>query len=155
MSKKNSYIFSFVLVCAVLSLVGCKDNMGGTYPLSIKVTMDGNPLEGATVSLIQQTGEGHAAVGMTDAKGIAIIKSTEGWGGAFPGEYAVTIKKTEHSVSSTPVGKEEGTRDEADNIYAVSRELLPAKYASFSTSEMKVIHESKSGTFEFDISSNP
>ncbi|MCL2622712.1 MAG: carboxypeptidase-like regulatory domain-containing protein [Planctomycetaceae bacterium] len=152
MTKSICRVFSFLLIFAALFIAGCKDKMGGSYPMTIKVTQEGNALEGATVFLIQLTGDGQTAVGVTNASGIAAIKSTEGWEGVFPGEYTVTIKKTEYSTSSTPPPGTEVDRSSSDeNVFSVSRELLPAKYGNARTSEMKVMQEKKKGYFEFDL----
>lgn len=158
MSKNKGYLFLLVIICAMAPLVGCKDKMGGTSPLSIKVTMDGAPLEGATVSLFQLTGDGNSAVGITDATGVAVIKSTLGWEGTFPGEYSVTIKKTEYSTSSTAEAKSEADRtsaDDGDSTFAVSKELLPKKYASPASSGLKVVHEKGKPLAEIEITANP
>ena len=123
--------------------------------MTIKVTLDGVTQERALVSLTQVSGEGHTAVGTTDAAGIATIKSTEGWNGVFPGEYTVTIKKVEMTTSSTPPkGAEvDRTSDGGDeNAFVTMTDLLPKKYGSTKTSELKVTQESKAGAFEFDLS---
>jgi hypothetical protein len=154
MTNYNHYVFSFLLILVALSIVGCQDKSGGTYPMSIKVTQGGTPLEGATVTL---TGDSHTAVGITDTAGTATIKSTEGWTGVFPGEYAVTIKKTEYSTSSSPPPGTEVDRTSSDEnqVFSIKRELLPAKYGNSKTSEMTVTQEKKKGTFEFDIPKSP
>jgi len=152
MTKRNCCVFSFLLIFAILSLVGCKDRMGGTYAMTVKVTQGGTAVEGAMVSLIQLTGEGHTAVGVTNASGIAAIKSTQSWEGVFPGEYSVTIKKTEVTTSSTPPpGTEVDRSSSEENAFTVMRELLPAKYGNPRTSELKLTQEKKKGSFEFDL----
>lgn len=157
MTKKYYCFFSFLVISVVFTVIGCKDKMGGTYPMTIKVTMDGKIIDGAIVSLVQLTGDGHTAVGISNASGIATIKSTEGWNGVFPGEYTVTIKKTEITTSSTPPPGTEVDRTYGgeDNAYTVSRELLPAQYGNSRTSGLSVTQEKKKGAFEFDITENP
>ena len=153
MTKNLHLCFSFLLIFAVLFCAGCKDNMGETYPLTVKVTLDGTPLEGATVMLLEPT-QSKTAVGTTDASGVATVKSTEGWDGVFPGEYGVTIMKTEHTTTTVPPKGEDVSPDE-DGNYAVSIELLPSKYASTKTSGLTLKQENKKGSFQFDISENP
>lgn len=157
MNKNNYHVFSLLLISVMMFAVGCKDKMGGTYPMTIKVTLDQVPLDGATVSLFQLSGDGHTATGITDALGNAIIKSTEGWEGVFPGEYTVTVKKTEYSTSTTPPkGAEvDHTSSDEEGSFSISKELLPEKYGSTKTSGLTVTQESKKGSFEFDISMNP
>ena len=124
--------------------------------MTIKVTLDGTALEGATVLLSEISG-GKSAVGITDARGVARIKSTEGKEGVFPGEYAVTIKKTETITSSTPPRGMDVGRDvpPEDQIFSTTRELLPAKYGSLATSGLTVTQVNKKGAFEFDLTENP
>lgn len=161
MIKNSDKIFPLLLAFSLVFVAGCKDKMGGTYPMTIKVTLDGNPLEGATVSLVGVS-DGKTAIGISDASGVATIKSTEGWDGVFPGEYTVTMKKTEYTTSSTAPSGTETSRTssgddtaEEENAFAVSRELLDAKYAKATTSGMTVTQEAKKGSFNFDLSSTP
>jgi hypothetical protein len=155
MTKKNNSIFPFLLIVVALSIVGCKDKMGGPYPMTIQVTQNSTPVEGAIVT-IQATSGGQTATGVTNAAGIATIRSTEGWEGVFPGEYTVTVKKTETTFSSTPPPGTEGSRssDGEDSAYVISREMLPLKYGNAATSELKATQENKKGHFEFDLSTN-
>ena len=156
MIKNTIRIFPLVLIFTLSLSAGCKDNMGDTYPATVKVTMDGKPLEGASILLTEVSGS-RSAAGITDASGVASIKSTEGgWGGVFPGEYDVVIKKTERTTSSTPPPGAEVSRDvpPEDQVYSISRELLPAKYGNAKTSGLKVSHANKKEHFEFDLSEN-
>ena len=156
MIKKTYRILPFVFIVALSLSVGCQDKMGGTYPVTIKVTLDGKPLEGARILLSEVSGS-QSAVGVTDASGVASIKSTEGgWGGVFPGEYDVVMKKTEVTTSSTPPPGTEVDRSAPpeDQVYSISRELLPAKYGNAKTSGLKVSHANKKEHFEFDLSEN-
>ena len=144
---------TFALLCSV----GCKDKSGGTYPVSVKVTLDSASLEGATVLLSEVSGS-KSAVGITNASGVANIKSTEGWDGVFPGEYNVVIKKTEITYTTTPPAGTEvdrSTPPEEEQRYSITRELLPAKYGKESTSGLKLSHVNQKETFEFDLSANP
>ena len=155
MTKNNFYVLPLLLIFAVIFTVGCKDKFGGSFPMTIKVTQSGTPVEGAIVALYGVS-DGKTATGVTDAKGIATIKSTDGgWQGVFPGEYTVTIKKTETTISSTPPpGTEVDRNSTEENAFTVSRELLPAQYGNARTSDLKVTQEAKKGTFEFDLPAN-
>lgn len=55
------------------------------------VTLDGNPVEGATVSFVSQ--DGNTYTGFTDAQGNFSLSSGSAVG-ALPGEYKVTVVKT-------------------------------------------------------------
>ncbi|MCL2348414.1 MAG: hypothetical protein FWC50_09155 [Planctomycetaceae bacterium] len=155
MTKNNRFVFSLLLIFIVLFIAGCKDKMGGTYSMTIKVTQGGTAVEGAIVTL-SEISNSKTAAGVTNASGIATMKSTEGWEGVFPGQYGVAIKKTEVTTSATPPPGTEVDRSSGgeDNAYTVSRELLPAKYGSARTSGLKVTQKNEKGQFELDLSAN-
>ncbi len=63
-----------------------------TYAVTGKVTLDGNPVEGAAVSFVA-SGEGKSAAGITDASGTYQLSTFGGNDGAVPGQYKVKITK--------------------------------------------------------------
>ena len=58
------------------------------------VTLDGEPLAGATVTFAQQDGGGRSASAVTSDSGEYQLRYLPGYSGAIPGEYNVTIRKT-------------------------------------------------------------
>jgi hypothetical protein len=81
------------LTILTLAAVGC----GGRYtpvPVGGTVTLDGKPVEGATVTfhLVGDDAEGRLATGRTDKSGSFRLK-TGNEDGARPGEYKVVIVK--------------------------------------------------------------
>jgi hypothetical protein len=100
-------------------------------PVSGVVTLDGQPVEGATVLFTPMEPGGKASKGVTDASGRYILKPAEAGGGVGPGTYGVSIKKTV---------AEDG--DEA-------KHLLPQRFAEPTTSALTV--EISTGVNEFDI----
>jgi hypothetical protein len=87
----------------VLVVVGCGD--GPTLvPVAGVVTLDGKPLEGATLSFIPAPGNAVSTAG-TDATGPSgNFKMTfNGRSGLAPGKYTVKVSK---AVDATPAGKE-------------------------------------------------
>ena len=87
------------LSAVVLALgTGCS----GRKPVSVIVTLDGKAVEGATVTLIPETGGAAGAAGFTGSDGTATL-DTPKKEGVLPGTYKVLVTKTKAS-SSGPVG---------------------------------------------------
>jgi len=90
-----------ILFIAVLAFqIGCGNDPGRPqdlpklYPVNITVTQEGNPLEGATVTLKSKEAVKYAVCsGTTNAAGVAVLL-TYGYAGAPLGQYAVMIDKT-------------------------------------------------------------
>jgi len=139
----------FLLTISV-PMLGCSDGKLKTYPVSGIVTMNGAPVEGATVIFNpSKEGVGDAATGITDAKGEYKLQTAQGRvdAGTTPGEYVVMIKKTEFfetgQVTTDASGRTSATMD--------SREVLPARYGGFSSSPLKETVEAKKNVFNFNL----
>jgi hypothetical protein len=121
-------VFSaFVLAC----IAGCgggpsvpKDRTA-TTKVSGKVVFKGQPLEGATVSLMSPTG-GPAAIGITDASGGYKLTTFDKDDGTVPGEYKVTIRKMDKAVSSGVSMDDPNYNPDAPVV--PPRSLIPEKY---------------------------
>ncbi|MDY3554606.1 hypothetical protein R5W24_003732 [Gemmata sp. JC717] len=100
---------------ALFGAAGC----GGGGPVSVSgaVTLDGQPVEGASVSFTPAAGDGGGvggSYGKTDAQGRYALKTVIGdRGGAVPGKHKVTISLSKPDPKS-PEGAE--------------KNLIPAKY---------------------------
>ena len=91
-------VISFML--AAVLITGCaKDNrpsdLPPLYPCAITITQEGEPLNGATVSLfaVEGTSSKYQPSGITDANGKATLM-TYGFEGAPAGKYKVCVRKT-------------------------------------------------------------
>lgn len=87
----------FPVLIATAALVGCTGGDAdrvAVYPVSGVVTMDGDPVAGATVTFSPKAGQ-PTAVGRTDAQGKYQLTTYESGDGAAPGEYAVLISKSD------------------------------------------------------------
>ncbi|GAA4438367.1 carboxypeptidase-like regulatory domain-containing protein [Bremerella cremea] len=132
-----------MVVCGIgfATLLGCSRGSGlATYPVTGEVTMDGEVVEGATVTLVPSSEAGRSASGITDAEGKFSVMTYVSPGvqpeGAMPGDYSVTIRKLE--VRKVEEG---GTPQEAQAAFrklGPPKDLLPKKYASPNTSDLKV-----------------
>lgn len=114
-------------VLAVLS-IGCGKSGPQLTPVEGVVTLDGTPLEGATV-LFQPDAGGKPAVGLSDAAGKFVLKTLEEGDGAQVGMNSVSVTKQIKGESSADV--EEG--EIADVVLET-----PAKYASPKLSGLSV-----------------
>jgi len=93
-------IILFFFIVALSLLMGCgkdlnrPDDLPKLYhPVSVTVTQEGKPLEGATVTLISKTPAKYGTCSATtDASGTATLR-TYGYNGVPRGQYAVTVEK--------------------------------------------------------------
>jgi hypothetical protein len=106
--------FSFVVLC----LTGCGSSDITLVEVSGKVTLDGVPLEGATVNFQPSSTkiEAPSSFGRTDADGRFELSTAAGKQGAIPGQHRVRISK-----SSDPEGEENDEVIEFDDP-------VPAEY---------------------------
>jgi hypothetical protein len=150
MLHTRSYVWlTMLVILPVVGGCGKGSSIDGVVPVSGNVTYQGEPVEGAIVTFLPQ-GTQRAATGRTDASGQYKLTTLEAEDGAMPGDYQVTIAKTEVS----------GTRDTEDDtpppvfdsglppIY--SKELVPVKYKNVQTSGLTA-QVSDSGTNEFSF----
>jgi hypothetical protein len=125
--RHMTWIIGLVAVSAITA-VGCGRgdklllaDAGGT------VTYNGDPLEGATVVFVPDSGL--PATGITDAEG-RFTWNTRGDSGAVVGLGKVTITAVEQLIVV------EGREPTAEELANMSRSLLPEKYGHPTTSEL-------------------
>lgn len=147
-----SPLFVLTLVCGNL-LVGCNSSESPDWkdrvPFSGVVTLDGSPVEGATV-LLQSTDTppNAPATGLTDASGKFTLTTHTDNDGAIPGSYNISVKKVEFPASAT-ASEDDPNYDpmaaDAEPTYHV-----PQKYMSPANSGLSVA-VSEAGEAEFKI----
>ena len=154
-----------VLAGVALALtIGCTEpgvERPETFAVTGIVTLDGNPVEGATVTFVPAAGD-RSAAGMTDASGKYALTTFEGGDGAGPGEYGVKIEK----YAGGSAGEETGEGDEgmmsADYEAGLRSEggeggepksLLPEKYSDPSSSGLKATVTEGENSFDFPLES--
>lgn len=153
------------LLCCFGVLVLCAGCGGsGTAQVTGKVTLDGSPLEGATVAFAP-VGEGQAASGKTDASGTYNLTTFVNNDGALPGSYKVTISKVEDAAGGAGSGSEDDIyaameksgknvmAEGSDRSEEVVKELVPAKYTVAETSGLTAEVTSDQRTFDFALES--
>jgi hypothetical protein len=127
---------------AVLVCLGCSggSKIEGIAPVTGTVTMNGSPVEGATV-IFAPAGQGsRSASGKTDASGKFSLTTLQPGDGAMPGDYTVMVTKTE-VTESKKVSDDEATeiirKTGKPPVTSQTKNLLPAKYGDIAKSDLK------------------
>jgi len=108
----NHYYFTLFLLLVTTCLPsGCNkgpqkpSGLPELFPCQITITQEGTLLEGAAVVLFPKSGgsNGWNTEGVTNAKGVAELKTHLEFKGAPAGDYVVLVTKTELSPSAWPI----------------------------------------------------
>lgn len=151
----NWMALSSGLVLAVMTL-GCSGNESEVpgrperTEVSGTITMNGSPVEGATVTLRPVQG-GHSAVGITDSSGKYVLGTFDKGDGVVPGEYLVTVTKLDAAA-----GGAQPTPDDPNYNPNAKQEppkhLLPVKFADATASGLKAsITATPNNALDFDL----
>jgi len=133
---------SISLGLALLVCAGCSkaDKGPKTVPVSGTVQYKGQPVEGATVTLIPNIPTVRSASGVTDAEGkfsvVTYVGPASQPQGAMPGDYIVLISKMQ--VPEIPMGLSPQEEQAAFAKAGKPKSLLPKAYQSPTTSKFKV-----------------
>ncbi len=151
-----------LMVVALLGISGCSgsapeiEGREKTFPVTGTVTLDGNPLAGATVTfhgpMVGKGGKpGLSAVGTTDADGKFRLTTYEANDGAAAETYQVSITKVEAvETSASPEG--EYVPPEAKARPAAPKSLVPEKYTSPEKSGLSAtVTDGKDNEFTFEL----
>ena len=133
MSVQASLLYSTILIISLVFQTGCSEQ--GCQVTGI-VTLDGQPLQDATVEYIPTSNAGRIANGLTEADGKYQLTTSKSVSGVFPGEYKVKITT---SVTT-------GTSD-AD--LKTTPEKVPAKYNK--RTELNRTVEDGSNQLDFEL----
>jgi hypothetical protein len=91
-------LLSLALVCcaALLASIGCggAPQLEGLEKYSGVITLDGEPLDGASITLVPTTIGPRGAGAMSDEKGKFVFQTLQAGDGVAPGEYKVTVSKS-------------------------------------------------------------
>ena len=151
----------FVCLAALAFLVGCADKGAdvGTTAVTGTVTLDGQPVEGASVSFSPKSADGRAAAGKTDASGHFALTTIAAGDGAMPGSYGVTVTKTSGGKPAMTGPPDASATPEERAAYMASvqemqkapreiTDLLPVKYKTVADSGLTA-EVKKGGKNEF------
>ncbi len=140
------------IVLAAFMLAGCESPTDYSslelVDVTGKVTMDGQPLAGATVRF--EGPPNRFADGMTDAAGQYRLMYDSNQPGCMPGEKVVRIVQGSLGEGSDEGGGEEGPDG---RVVAPAAQSVPAAYNSQSTLKANVA--ASDTTFDFDLKSQP
>ena len=162
-NRSISPIGHLCLLIAAIVFNGCSSSSGlpPVYPVSGKVTMKGQPVEGATIIFVPSTSDGEAATAITNASGEYKLTTYSTGDGARPGKYSVKLSKWDQKLAAKPTGQEKRfiTYEEEQATYKepppnappppAPKNLLPKKYDS--ESESGLIHTVAEAPSTFDI----
>jgi len=144
-------------ICFLLLAVGCGGTDDGNRPPRVKtsgtVTHSGQLVEGATVLFSPAAGQGHAATGLTDAKGQFRLTTFQAQDGAVPGTYKVTISKYDMSTANPDLEDDLALemRPDSDKLVGPTP-LLPVEYSEIdSTPLTQEVTSGAPNEFKFDL----
>ena len=153
----------FLLLLCVLGFFsfGCGQSGPAVEYVQGVVTLDGTPLEGATVSFSPKGTSGMGAAGLTQPDGSFTLnaRGAKPGAGTAVGDYSVTVSKVEMpempniDEDDPRYGTPEQERLEQEALNAKPKVIVPEKYNNSKTSPFTAKVESGSNTFTFDISS--
>lgn len=130
LNARRHYGMWIVAVGLLLGTCGCDsvEPDGDLVPVTGTVTLDGEPLQGATVSFnVAQGTSGQGGTGTTDAEGKYELSHFRAGTGVHAGAYTVTIHKLVLSDGS-PIPPD------AESIFSLdTKEVVPAKYNTATT----------------------
>lgn len=151
-----------MMMFACGSLVGCGSPVA---PVTGKVTLDGDPVEGAIVAFSPDGGTGTSGAAKTGADGTYELVSSLG-GGVPPGKYkiAITTQKpaeqpadaaeseedAEYNGGSASEGYDQMAEGENDDYADKWKETIPAKYNTESTLMEEVTSGENTINFELE-----
>jgi hypothetical protein len=123
---------------AVLAGLGCGAS-GKLVKTEGLITLDGKPIAGATVTFHPEAEGGRMATGLTDADGIFQLQTFTEADGALPGDYKVTVIKTEAlEASPSASGPEKMMKTMFNRSKKKPSSLLPKEYADVSRTPLRV-----------------
>ncbi|UUO08660.1 carboxypeptidase-like regulatory domain-containing protein [Blastopirellula sp. J2-11] len=147
----------FQLGAFMLLFAGCYG--GSQLPNSVHVagivTLDGAPLEGATIAFAPEDAVGRSATSMTDEAGRFSMGTLAINDGVVCANYNVTIAKTEVDPSNQvtdPQAYYERTGRPAPGPKMTY--IVPKKYNSVATSDLNVMIDEPRDDLRFELSSN-
>lgn len=151
-----------VVTCVI---VGCGSDVPSTVPVTGTVTLDGKPVEGATVNFLSKD-TNIAASGKTDAEGKFAMKTLVGSksvDGVVVGNHGVAVVKTEAETAGDAPDDLEATKQMmeqmAENPAITSdfkpKALIPEKYNNPTMSQLSaLVTDSGPNDFVLELTSD-
>ncbi|MDR1385653.1 MAG: carboxypeptidase-like regulatory domain-containing protein [Planctomycetaceae bacterium] len=152
---KQILISGMILFFSVWLLVsGCnKTKAIKTDIVTGKVTFNGTPFAGATVNFTPKVGaSGNPAYAVTAEDGTYKLQTLLGNpdAGTTPGEYVVTISRTENAPSGKKISDPDHPGKTLDEMRP--KEVLPIKYKNTKTTPLTAtVVADQANTFDFEL----
>ena len=138
-----------LVLALLLAASGC--GRQALVKLEGKVTLDGKPLEGATVTFAPEGGAGSPASGLTGSDGVFYLTTRTSGDGVAPGAYKVTVTK---AAGSEVAGMQQPNPSDPQAMAKAMKEfsekhksapdsgqkkgqIIPAQYANVEKSPLK------------------
>ena len=158
----NRTLLSILVLLVTVLMTGCGEKrpagMPRLYPVSLTITQEGTPLAGAVVQLIPEN-SAHAQWGpggMTDASGVAELRTNGPYKGAPLGKYKVIVTKSEIESPPSPPPKGPGvTREDVGKYQTMLNRLkaynyVETQYGSATDTPLHVEITAKVKTYTLD-----
>ncbi len=130
----NRFITVFCLLVTP-TFAGCRGEVGEfpTVPVALKFVHQGQPLEGASVTMVNASDYGKpiVAVGKTGSDGVAKMQTYTPGDGAVKGDHVVMVSKVSMDGNEAPVADVE-SEDYDPNVAPDNdaSHLIPFKYST-------------------------
>lgn len=157
---RMSLVLVMLVVVAAVAGCGGEDTGLNTVPVTGTVTLNGSPVEGATVTFSPKDASGKAASAVTDSSGNFALQTMVAGDGAVPGSYGVMITKMDAAASSIPEDRSQMTPEQQQEMMRAMRgqgpsapkSLLPQQYGAVETSGLTAdVTEDGENNFPFDL----
>jgi hypothetical protein len=151
--RKTIYV---ALLIFVTIITGCGNksrpvDLPSLYQCTITITQDSNPLEGAAVGFesVDSTNAKYLASAITDAKGVALMK-TYAYQGSPIGKYKVVVTKFVNEVTEYKLNESTGTKEP---VNFKKYRLVEPQFTSAATTphEIEITGNEKNVTKTFDV----
>lgn len=149
------WLASLFALSAVAWLAGCsyEDEWTKSLPATVEatgyLTLDGEPVDGASIVFAPADGKTHAAKALSDSSGYFSLDAFPSKEGAVPGDYKILVTKTVETKGGTPppnspaaklseTAMEEGkahAQEDTEEVHWIN--VLPTKYNNPNTSGLK------------------
>lgn len=158
-SRRWQWLVPSIVACAGLAgNSGCGPKGPALQPATGVVTLDGEPVDAATVTLVPAGGAGGIASGITDAAGrFTITTVVPGLGaraGIAAGDYAVTVTKMTSSADGSPASDDPGfVPPVPENAAPKITYLVPKGYSDPTKSGLEVTISTGKTELKFELDS--
>ena len=131
-----------ILGAAVLALAGCGSNQLKTAVVRGTVTYKGKPVPNGTISFVPTSGP--SATGEIQPDGSYVLTTYRKGDGAVLGPHTVVIVAMQDMSDRLPEARQ-----------PLPPAIIPLKYTSLATSDLKADVENKENTINFDLQGEP